>query len=601
MSQTRRRAAILADDVASYSRLMGEDEEGTLAALKAIRRGLADPKIKEHRGRIVKTTGDGLLLEFASVADAVRCAAEVQRGMIDRNAEMPEDKGICFRIGVNLGDVIVEPEDIFGDGVNIAARLQAFAEPGGICISGTVFDHIGNRLPYSFQDIGEQSVKNITRPVRVYALRPETIGDLPAPSAAAALSLSRPATAPRLSIVVLPFAHLGSDPDEQYFADGVTEDLTTDLSRLADMVVISRNTAFTFKDKRVDTRQIGRELGVRYVLEGSVRRSGNLVRVNAQLIDAETDAHLWAERFDGDAGDPFALQDMVTRRIALALDLELIRTEASRKIENPDAFDCILRGRAAAAKPPTRDDYADAIGWFERALTLDPQSAEAQSLLADALAGRVLDQMTETAVADIARAQDLVGRAFATSPRSPVAHYAKANILRQMRRCEEAISEYQTVIEFNRNEPGAYANLGWCKLLTGAIEEAIPTLEQALRLSPRDSRAGNWHARIGLVHLLQSRIPEALLWFERAGSTSPALPYVHALLASAHGQTGGTERAAVELAEAQRLSAADRYSSIAQLRAAGLDGSGFWGAPKTRALFEATYFAGLRKAGMPEE
>jgi len=213
--------------------------------------------------------------------------------------------------------------------------------------------------------------------------------------------------------VVLPFAHLGSDPDEQYFADGVTEDLTTDLSRLADMVVISRNTAFTFKDKRVDTRQIGRELGVRYVLEGSVRRLGNQVRVNAQLIDAETDAHLWAERFDGDAGDPFALQDWVTRRIALALDLELIRTEASRKIEYPDAFDYILRGRAAAAKPPTRDDYADAIDWFERALALDPHSAEAQSLLADALAGRVVDQMTDTAVADIARAQDLVARALA--------------------------------------------------------------------------------------------------------------------------------------------------------------------------------------------
>ena len=209
--------------------------------------------------------------------------------------------------------------------------------------------------------------------------------------------------------------------------------------------------------------------------------------------------------------------------------------------------------------------------------------------------------MTDTAVADIARAQDLVGQALAASPSSPVAHYAKANILRQLRRCDEAISEYQTVIELYRNEPGAYANLGWCKLLTGAIEEAIPALEQALRLSPRDSRAGNWQARIGLVHLLQSRIPAALLWLERAGSTSPALAYVHALLASAYGQQGGTERAAAELAEAQRLSIAGRYSSLARLRAAGLDGSGFWGTPKTRALFEATYFAGLRKAGMPEE
>lgn len=601
MASTRRLAAILAADVAGYSRLMGADEEGTHDRLKGHLRELVNPKIKEYRGRIVKNTGDGLLAEFPSVLDAVRCAAEVQRGMIDREPDVPEEHRIRFRIGINLGDVIVEPEDIFGDGVNIAARLETFAEPGGICVSGTVRDHIGDRLPYPFENIGEQSIKNIARPVRVYALRPEAISALPASTLQPPMLISQPAVAPRLSIVVLPFTNLGNDPKQQYFADGITEDLTTDLSRLADMVVISRNTAFTFKDKRVDTRQIGRELGVRYVLEGSVRRSGNQVRVNAQLVDAKTDAHLWADRFDGGTSNLFALQDWVTRRIALTLDLELIRTEASRKIDNPDAFDCTLRGRATAAKPPTRDNYANAISWFGRALELDPQSAEAQSLLADALAGRVLDQMTDTAVADIARAQDLVGHALAASPRSPVAHYVKANILRQMRRCEEAISEYQTVIDLDRNEPGAYANLGWCKLLTGAIEEAIPALEQALRLSPRDSRAGNWHARIGLVHLLQSRTAEALLWLGRAGSISPALPYVHALLASGYGLKGGTERAAAELAEAQRLSVVDRYSSIARLKAAGLDGSGFWGTPKTRALFEAIYFNGLGKAGMPEE
>jgi TolB-like protein/Flp pilus assembly protein TadD len=580
---------------------MGADEEGIHDRLKGHLRELVNPKIKEYRGRIVKNTGDGLLAEFPSVLDAVRCAAEVQRGLIDREPDVPEEHRIRFRIGINLGDVIVEPEDIFGDGVNIAARLETFAEPGGICVSGTVRDHIGDRLPYPFENIGEQSIKNIARPVRVYALRPEAIAGLPASTLQPPMLISQPAVAPRLSIVVLPFTNLGNDPKQQYFADGITEDLTTDLSRLADMVVISRNTAFTFKDKRVDTRQIGRELGVRYVLEGSVRRSGNQVRVNAQLVDAKTDAHLWADRFDGGTSNLFALQDWVTRRIALTLDLELIRTEASRKIDNPDAFDCNLRGRATAAKPPTRDNYANAISWFGRALELDPQSAEAQSLLADALAGRVLDQMTDTAVADIARAQDLVGHALAASPRSPVAHFVKANILRQMRRCEEAISEYQTVIDLDRNEPGAYANLGWCKLLTGAIEEAIPALEQALRLSPRDSRAGNWHARIGLVHLLQSRTAEALRWLGRAGSISPALPYVHALLASGYGLKGGTERAAAELAEAQRLSVVDRYSSIARLKAAGLDGSGFWGTPKTRALFEAIYFNGLGKAGMPEE
>ena len=312
MASTRRLAAILAADVAGYSRLMGADEEGTHERLKAHLGELVDPKIREHTGRIVKSTGDGMLAEFASVVDAVRCAAEIQRGMVDRESEVPEERRIRFRIGINLGDVIVEGDDIFGDGVNIAARLEALAEPGGICISRTVRDQIRDKLPYPFEDMGEQSVKNIARPVRVYALRPEAIADLPAPSVPPATSISQPVAAPRLSIVVLPFTNLSDDPEQQYFADGITEDLTTDLSRIADMFVISRNTAFTYRDKPVDTKQIGRELGVRYVLEGSVRRSGNRVRVNAQLIDAETDAHLWAERFDRDTSDLFALQSEIT-------------------------------------------------------------------------------------------------------------------------------------------------------------------------------------------------------------------------------------------------------------------------------------------------
>jgi TolB-like protein/class 3 adenylate cyclase/Flp pilus assembly protein TadD len=578
MASTRRLAAILAADVAGYSRLMGADEEATHQRVQAHLRELVDPKISERHGRVVKNTGDGVLAEFASVVDAVRCGVEVQRAMVDRDPELPEDRRIKFRIGINLGDVIVEADDIFGDGVNIAARLEALAEPGGICVSRTVRDNVRDKLDFAFEDMGEQQVKNIARPVRVYALHPEAVADLPASSVPSTTPVLP--VAPRLSIVVLPFANLSDDREQQYFADGITEDLTTDLSRIENMFVISRNTAFTYQGKRVDTKQIGRELGVRYVLEGSIRRSGNQVRVNAQLIDAETDAHLWAERFDGNTSDLFALQDEVTSRIAIALDLALNEAEAVRPTKHPDVQDYIFRGRAVASKPPTRDDYAEAIRLFELALALDTRSAEAQASLADVLVGRVLDQMTATPATDIARAQDLVGRALSASPRIPVAHYAKANILRQMRRCEEAISEYQTVIEFDRNEPGAYANLGWCKLLTGAIEEAIPALEQALRLSPRDSRAGNWHARIGLVHLLQSRIPEALLWAERAGSTSPALPYVHALLASAYGQEGVSGRAAVELAEAQRLSAADRYSSIARLRVAGLDGSGFWGRPR---------------------
>jgi len=361
MTATRRLAAILAADVAGYSRLMGADEEGTHERLKGHLRELVEPKIAEHRGRIVKNTGDGFLAEFGSVVDAVRCAVEIQRGMANREPDMAEERRIRFRIGVNLGDVIVEEHDIFGDGVNVAARLEGLAEPGGICVSRMVRDQIRDKLDFAFEDLGEQSVKNIARPVRVYALRPEGQAGSPIATAASESSSSPPSNAPRLSIVVLPFTNLSDDREQQYFADGITEDLTTDLSRIAGMLVISRNTAFTYQGKRVDTKQIGHELAVRYVLEGSVRRSGNQVRVNAQLIDADTDAHLWAERFNGDASDLFALQDEVTSRIANALGVELIAAEAARPTGHPDALDHTLRGRAALLKPETPDTFAEAI------------------------------------------------------------------------------------------------------------------------------------------------------------------------------------------------------------------------------------------------
>src|SRR5437899_3307084 len=321
---TRRLAAILAADVVGYSRLMGADEEGTHERFKAHLVELIDPKIRAHRGRIVKTTGDGVLAEFASVVDAVRCAAEIQRAMADRDLDLAEERRLRFRIGVNLGDVIADSGDIYGDGVNIAVRLEGLAAPGGICVSSTVRDHIGDRLPYAFEDMGEHNVKNIARPVRVYAWHPEGIAGLPTASASFVSSSSPPVAAPRLSIVVLPFANLSDDRERQYFADGITEDLTTDLSRLANMFVISRNTAFTYRNKPIDTKQIGRELGVRYVLEGSVRRSGNQVRVSAQLIDAQTDAHLWADRFDRDTNDLFVLQREITGRLANARGVERI-------------------------------------------------------------------------------------------------------------------------------------------------------------------------------------------------------------------------------------------------------------------------------------
>jgi TolB-like protein/Tfp pilus assembly protein PilF len=417
-----------------------------------------------------------------------------------------------------------------------------------------------------------------------------------ADSAIAVISRGGGRPPPRLSIVVMPFTNLSNDSDHEYFADGLTDDLTTDLSRISGSFVIARSTAFTYKGKAIDAKQIGRELGVRYVLEGSIRRSGHQIRANAQLIDAESDAHLWAERFDRDTGDLFALQDEITSRIAVALDLELIGAEAGRPIERPDVLDYILRGRAAYSRPLARDHYAEAISLFERALTLDPRSVEAQSWLAHALAGRMHFRMTDSAAADIERAEGLVRRALAASPRNPIAHYAKGQLLLARSRPEEAIPEFETVIASNRNWVYALYALGTCKLVTGSIEETIPLVEQAIRLSPRDPFIANWYTQIGRAHLVQSRTDEAILWLEKALGANPGLWFAHAPLAAAYALKGEPERAAAELAEARRLSGDGRFASIASLEAAR-----YWGVPKIRALFEATFFAGLRKAGMPEE
>jgi adenylate cyclase len=640
MPAVRRLAAILAADVAGYSRLMGADEEGTHERLKAHRRELIEPKIGEHRGRIVKTTGDGMLVEFASVVDAVRCAFEIQRGMTDREPEVPEGRRIRFRIGINLGDVIAEGDDIFGDGVNVAARLEALAEPDGICISRVVRDQIRDKLPYPFEDRGEQSVKNIARPVRVYALRPQSMAEPPmagmpfalprrrrsvvapltagiaavlviaviawcvwtptrssstTPAAVASTtSLAQPLVAPRLSIVVLPFTNLSNDPEQQYFADGITEDLTTDLSRITGMFVISRSTAFTYRNKPIDTKQIARELGVRYVLEGGVRRSGSRVRVTAQLIDADTDAHLWAERFDRDIADLFSLQDEVTSRLASALSLEITRREAARPTDNPDALDYVLRGRARLIGPVSKENIDEAMALFETALTLDPHAVDAAAWAAVTLTVRVTDELSGSPDVDLKRAEQLAGQALAAAPDSVLAHYAKAQVLRAQSRCNEAIPEYQKVIALNRNWATAYAHVGWCKFLTGSIDEAIPYFERALRLNPYGPGPGPWYARIGFIQLLHSETEQAIASLEKARSENPRLPFVHAYLAAAYGLKGQSERARTELAEARKLGSA--YSSLANV-----EKSAWFENAKIRALVETTYIAGLRLAGMPEE
>jgi adenylate cyclase len=646
--QTERQlAAVVAADIAGYSRLMGADEEGTLAALKACRSELIDPTIARHRGRIVKTTGDGLLIEFSSPVEAVRWAVGMQHGMIERNAGIPNDRQIQFRVGINLGDVIVDDKDLYGDAVNIAARLETLAEPGGICISRTMRDQIRDRVDLPFEDAGEQSVKNITRPIRVYSLSTSAVAALPrmvlpaVPQArrsrstqrlvslavvgalivgtgawwlwpslkAPPASVSRPspeksssAAARRLSIVVLPFANMSGDKDQQYFADGITEDLTTDLSRIADSFVISRNTAFTYKDKPVDTKQIGQDLGVHYVLEGSVQRSGQQVRINAQLIDAESDAHIWADRFERDIGDLFTLQSEVTGRIANTLKLELVTAETARPIANPDALDYILRGRAARNKPATAASLAEAIGFFEQALALDPHSVEAQSQFALALATRVGFGLTgsDAKAADITRAEALISQVLSLSPDNAVAHSAKGALLVSQTRFAEAIPEYEAVVAADRNAANAIATLARLKAIIGQSppKDVIPSVEQAIRLSPRDPQLWYWDVLIARQYALQLRDDESLVWYEKALSANPTGAVVHVELAANYANKGDIEHAAAELAEAQRLTPDGRYSSIARLRA--VIGPCMMSAANCE-LRETLYFGGLRKAGMPEE
>jgi TolB-like protein len=403
-------------------------------------------------------------------------------------------------------------------------------------------------------------------------------------------------TVPRLSIVVLPFTSLSDDREQQYFADGITEDLTTDLSRLADMTVISRNTAFRYRNRPTETKLIGQELGVRYVLGGTVQRSGNKVRVSAQLMDAETDAILWADRLESDADDLFAIQNEITGRIGVALNAELIGAEVSRSTDQPDVLDYILRARALyLGNAPTRSIYAEQIALYERALALDPGSRKVQSFLAWQLAARVLDQMADSAASDIARAETLANRALAAVPTTALAHFAKAQVLRAQQRFEQAISEYETVLALNRNWVQAIAALGHSKLMAGAIEDAIPAQERAIRLSPRDPKIWSYYFWTGQAHLLQSRVDEAIPWFEKACSANPEHPLPHAYLASAHALKSAGDRAAAELDLARKLCSDDRYSSVGRLKAVGP-----FGAPKISALFEATYLIGLRKAGMPD-
>jgi adenylate cyclase len=656
----RRLAAILAADVAGYSRLMGADEEGTLERLKAHRRQLIDPKIAEHHGRIVKTTGDGMLVEFASVVDAVRCAVEIQRGMVDRDAEIPEDKRITFRIGINLGDIIIDDDDIFGDGVNIAARLEGLAEPGGICISRVVRNQIRDKLPYPFEDMGEQSVKNIARPVRADAMSAAAVAtttlvparaqldparrraisarsviaatlvavvgiglgawwewprvgsslrSVQAPSSSQSSSgvTATPAKpAPRFSIVVLPFENLSKDPDQEYFADAVTDDLTTDLSHISDSFVISRTTAFAYKDKPVDVRQIGRELGVRYILEGSVRRLGEQIQVNAQLIDAESGAHVWADRFDTDRTNLAKAQDEIVGSLARTLHLEIVKAAASRieqeKPANLDASDFVMRGRAWYVQQAIPAALQNAQRAFERALEIDPQSVDAKIGLAIVLTefvanGRshVLDGVSFTREQDMTRAERLLSEIFEHGTHNSQAYFAIGRLRRLQNRLIESRIELEKAVALDRNDAGAILQLGVTLVFLGQPEAALSQFEKALQLS---SRAGNvfynyyW---LGLSELLLGRVDESIDFLRKSRAGNPRLWAIHMMLAAALGFRGDVDEARATLAESLKIK--PEINSLARLHAL----QPFTSNPRYVMLSKKTVDVGLQRAGLPAQ
>ena len=593
MAETRKLAAILVADVVGYSRLAGADEDRTLSRLRGLRSDLIDPTIAAHHGRIVKRTGDGSLIEFRSVVDAVRCAIEVQNGLVERNAGLPSERRIEFRVGIHLGDVVEESDgDLMGDGVNIAARLESMAAPGAICLSEQAYWQVKGRLDLAVTDLGPTQLKNIAEPIRVYSLevgKPTQAKPAPAP----APEKSAP---PRLSIVVLPFANIGGDPEQEHFVDGVTESLTTDLSRIRGVVVIARNTAFTYKGKPLDVKTIGRELNVRYVLEGSVQRGGNRMRVNVQLIDAETGNHLWAERFDKPLADLFDMQDEIVARLAGALNAQLVAAEARRAEQdpNPNSMDLYFQGLAWLNKGPTPDNLAQARSFFDRALTADPDNV-------DALIGSAVADVTEGAnsfvtdpMAAFAAAEAKLTKALSSVPDHARGHMWLGVVEILTRRAAEGIAECEHALELDRNLANAHASIGNGKIYIGHAEETEAHVVEALRLSPRDTLA---YICMGIAGAAKNRLgswEQAVAWYRRAIEANRNYPLGYFGLAAA-------------LAQLNRL---DQARSAVK---AGLALNPNFSISRARALWTAiaddpTYLAqlepvleGMRKAGVPEQ
>ena len=583
----RRLSAIVAADVAGYSRLMGLDEAGTARILRE-HRVIADAVVAKHGGRIVKTTGDGLLIEFPSVVDAVECAVVVQTVMAERNEGVPQDRRMLFRIGINLGDILIEGDDILGDGVNIAARLEGIATPGGICISSSAYDQVRGKVDVDFADLGEQNLKNIARPVRAYAVKRNGLG----PNKQNGAAPETP-SAPRLSIVVLPFANIGGDPEQDYFVDGVTENLTTDLSRIAGSFVIARNTAFTFKGKAVDVKQIGHELNVRYVLEGSVQRGGKRLRVNVQLIDAETGNHLWAERFDKPITDLFDMQDEIVSRLANALDTQLVVAEARRaeNVLHPNSMDLYFQGRACWNKGFTREYLTQARGYFERALTLDPGNIEALVGTAQVEIALCAAVLTDGRIARLAGAEGALIKALSIVPNHAVAHLALGIVQILTNRAARGIAECERALALDRNLAAAHAFIGYAKLALGRAEETEAHILEALRISPRDILAYQWMMIAGNAKLLLNSEADAAAWFRRCLEANRNFPNAHFLLAAALALLGELDQAR---AAARSGLALNPGFSIRTYRTYAMSDNPTYLAGRER------IFEGLRLAGVPE-
>jgi TolB-like protein/class 3 adenylate cyclase len=591
MSETRKIAAILVSDVVGYSRLVGADEEGTLARLRALRNDLIDPTIALHHGRIVKRTGDGSIIEFRSVVDAVRCAIGVQSAMAEHNVGISPDKRIEFRIGVHLGDVVEESDgDLMGDGVNIAARLEGIAEPGGTVLSSAAYEHARDRLKETFIDLGEKTFKNIARPIRVYAHKT----GLASPALAPIMPPLEKREPPRLSLVVLPFANIGGNPEQEHFVDGVTESLTTDLSRIRGAFVIGRGTAFTYKGKAVDLKQIGRELNVRYVLEGSVQRAGGRMRLNVQLIEAESGKHLWAERFDKPLADLFDMQDEIVARLANQLRVELIAAEARRaeQAPNTDSIDLVFQGWAVLIRGQTPDILAKARGFYERALKLDPGNIEA---LVGVAAVDTLDAWSyqiDDPRSLMAAAEAKLSKALAAAPNNPRAHLYMGQVLCATNRAARGIEEYERALALDPNLALARGSMGLAHVFIGRAEETETHVREAMRLSPRDTNLPAWLLHVGGAKAYLGEYEAAAGWLRKSIEANRNTFWAYFLLASCLAHLGRLDEARQELKNGL---AVNPNFTIKRFHAAAESDNPVFVAQHVRVA------EGMRMAGAPEE